>query len=69
MGKIVFGGKTYCRVKDISLSDICDEIRLRKNKRAEDYVVSGGRLSSALLEQFWDEECKAVLAEIADLQD
>lgn len=69
MRKIVFGGKTYGSVKDISLSDICDEIRIRKNKRAEDYVVSGGRLSCDLLEQFWDEKCKTVLAEIADLHD
>ena len=69
MGKIVFGGKTYCRVKDISLSDICDEIRLRKNNRAQDYVVSGGHLSSEILENFWEEECRTVLDELAKLQD
>ena len=67
MRKIVFGGKTYCSVKDISLSDICDEVRIRKNKRAEEYVACGGHLYSELLERFFDEECSAVLAYLDEL--
>ena len=60
---LLAGKKISCR-DDVTWPLIQEEVRLRLNNRADEFVAKGGKMTNEILQKMLDEVTESVIADI-----
>lgn len=60
----IFAGQKITKREDFTWEIIQEEVRLRLNNRADEFVTKGGTMTNEILQKMLDEVTESVIADI-----